>query len=48
MVGGTNYYTESLLWKVLVTTRPQGMGTRKAVDHKVELERKMVMNSING
>eukprot|EP00073_Rattus_norvegicus_P046837 XP_017448985.1 PREDICTED: tRNA dimethylallyltransferase, mitochondrial isoform X2 [Rattus norvegicus] len=39
VVGGTNYYIESLLWKVLVTTKPQGMGTGKAVDRKVELEK---------
>ncbi|XP_052571901.1 tRNA dimethylallyltransferase isoform X2 [Peromyscus californicus insignis] len=39
VVGGTNYYIESLLWKVLVNTKPQEMGTRKGVDRKVELEK---------
>ncbi|XP_029332047.1 tRNA dimethylallyltransferase isoform X3 [Mus caroli] len=39
VVGGTNYYIESLLWKVLITTKPQEMGTGKVVDRKVELEK---------
>ncbi|KAM5247686.1 tRNA dimethylallyltransferase [Ctenodactylus gundi] len=39
VVGGTNYYIESLLWKVLVNTKPQEMGTEKVVDWKVELEK---------
>ncbi|KAL1777388.1 tRNA dimethylallyltransferase, mitochondrial isoform X1 [Sigmodon hispidus] len=39
VVGGTNYYIESLLWKVLVNTKPQKMGTGKVVDRKVELEK---------
>uniref|UniRef100_A0A8D2AY84 tRNA dimethylallyltransferase n=1 Tax=Sciurus vulgaris TaxID=55149 RepID=A0A8D2AY84_SCIVU len=39
VVGGTNYYIESLLWKVLVNTKPQEMGTEKVVDRKVELEK---------
>ncbi|GAB1288873.1 tRNA dimethylallyltransferase [Apodemus speciosus] len=39
VVGGTNYYIESLLWKVLVTTKSPEMGTGKAVDRKVELEK---------
>ncbi|XP_028629670.1 tRNA dimethylallyltransferase isoform X2 [Grammomys surdaster] len=39
VVGGTNYYIESLLWKVLVTTKPQEMGTRQADDRKAELEK---------
>ncbi|XP_027254975.1 tRNA dimethylallyltransferase isoform X3 [Cricetulus griseus] len=39
VVGGTNYYIESLLWKVLVNTRPQEMGTGKVVDRKAELEK---------
>uniref|UniRef100_A0A8C3WS81 tRNA dimethylallyltransferase n=1 Tax=Catagonus wagneri TaxID=51154 RepID=A0A8C3WS81_9CETA len=39
VVGGTNYYIESLLWKVLVNTKPQEMGTKKVMDRKVELEK---------
>ncbi|XP_021562218.1 tRNA dimethylallyltransferase, mitochondrial isoform X2 [Carlito syrichta] len=39
IVGGTNYYIESLLWKVLVNTKPQEMGTDKVNDRKVELEK---------
>ncbi|XP_055466875.1 tRNA dimethylallyltransferase isoform X2 [Psammomys obesus] len=39
VVGGTNYYIESLLWKVLVNTKPQDVGTGKAVNRKVELEK---------
>ncbi|XP_064137850.1 tRNA dimethylallyltransferase isoform X2 [Loxodonta africana] len=39
VVGGTNYYVESLLWKVLVNTKPQGMDTMKVMDRKVELEK---------
>uniref|UniRef100_A0A8C0SMN6 tRNA dimethylallyltransferase n=1 Tax=Canis lupus familiaris TaxID=9615 RepID=A0A8C0SMN6_CANLF len=39
VVGGTNYYIESLLWKVLVNTKPQEMGTEKVIDRKVELEK---------
>ncbi|XP_017728837.1 PREDICTED: tRNA dimethylallyltransferase, mitochondrial isoform X2 [Rhinopithecus bieti] len=39
VVGGTNYYIESLLWKVLVNTKPQQMGTEKVIDRKVELEK---------
>ncbi|XP_051044666.1 tRNA dimethylallyltransferase [Phodopus roborovskii] len=39
VVGGTNYYIESLLWKVLVNTKPQEMGTGQVVDRKVELEK---------
>ncbi|XP_075801553.1 tRNA dimethylallyltransferase isoform X2 [Microtus pennsylvanicus] len=38
VVGGTNYYIESLLWKVLVNTKRPEMGTGKAADRKVELE----------
>ncbi|KAL6084702.1 hypothetical protein STEG23_021601 [Scotinomys teguina] len=37
VVGGTNYYIESLLWKVLVNTKEKG--TRKVVDRKAELEK---------
>nr|XP_048290473.1 tRNA dimethylallyltransferase isoform X3 [Myodes glareolus] len=39
VVGGTNYYIESLLWKVLVNTKRQEMGIGKAADRKVELEK---------
>ncbi|KAM4872316.1 tRNA dimethylallyltransferase isoform 2-T2 [Thomomys bottae] len=40
VVGGTNYYIESLLWKVLVNTkRPQEVGTGKTIDRKIELEK---------
>ncbi|XP_053431043.1 tRNA dimethylallyltransferase isoform X2 [Nycticebus coucang] len=39
VVGGTNYYIESLLWKVLVNTKPQDMSTGKAADRKAELEK---------
>uniref|UniRef100_A0A8D0XVY5 tRNA dimethylallyltransferase n=1 Tax=Sus scrofa TaxID=9823 RepID=A0A8D0XVY5_PIG len=39
VVGGTNYYIESLLWKVLVNTKPQEMGTKKVIDRKAELEK---------
>ncbi|XP_060062143.1 tRNA dimethylallyltransferase isoform X2 [Erinaceus europaeus] len=39
VVGGTNYYIESLLWKVLVTTKPQEVNTEKVTDRKVELEK---------
>ncbi|XP_073758942.1 tRNA dimethylallyltransferase isoform X3 [Callorhinus ursinus] len=39
VVGGTNYYIESLLWKVLVNTKPQEVGTEKVIDRKVELEK---------
>ncbi|XP_057641328.1 tRNA dimethylallyltransferase isoform X2 [Chionomys nivalis] len=39
VVGGTNYYIESLLWKVLVNTKRPEMGTGKAADRKVELEK---------
>ncbi|XP_022352933.1 tRNA dimethylallyltransferase, mitochondrial isoform X2 [Enhydra lutris kenyoni] len=38
VVGGTNYYIESLLWKVLVNTKPHEMGTEKLTDRK-ELEK---------
>uniref|UniRef100_A0A8C6D1Y1 tRNA dimethylallyltransferase n=1 Tax=Moschus moschiferus TaxID=68415 RepID=A0A8C6D1Y1_MOSMO len=37
VVGGTNYYIESLLWKVLVNAKE--MGTEKVTDRKVELEK---------
>ncbi|XP_053516362.1 tRNA dimethylallyltransferase isoform X6 [Artibeus jamaicensis] len=39
VVGGTNYYIESLLWKVLISTKPQEMDTKKVIDRKVELEK---------
>ncbi|XP_036088224.1 tRNA dimethylallyltransferase isoform X1 [Rousettus aegyptiacus] len=39
VVGGTNYYIESLLWKVLLSAKPQEMGTEKVIDRKVELEK---------
>ncbi|XP_031539418.2 tRNA dimethylallyltransferase isoform X2 [Vicugna pacos] len=39
VVGGTNYYIESLLWKVLISAKPQGMGTVQVIDRKVELEK---------
>nr|XP_045005069.1 tRNA dimethylallyltransferase [Jaculus jaculus] len=39
VVGGTNYYIESLLWKVLVSTKPQELATEKVVDRKAELEK---------
>uniref|UniRef100_A0AC11CPZ0 tRNA isopentenyltransferase 1 n=1 Tax=Ovis aries TaxID=9940 RepID=A0AC11CPZ0_SHEEP len=39
IVGGTNYYIESLLWKVLVNAKPQEMGTEKVIDRKGELEK---------
>ncbi|XP_037683525.1 tRNA dimethylallyltransferase isoform X2 [Choloepus didactylus] len=39
IVGGTNYYIESLLWKVLIDTQPQEMGTEKVIDRKGELEK---------
>uniref|UniRef100_A0A5F9DPT0 tRNA dimethylallyltransferase n=1 Tax=Oryctolagus cuniculus TaxID=9986 RepID=A0A5F9DPT0_RABIT len=39
VVGGTNYYIESLLWKVLVSTKPQEMGSENTTDRKVELEK---------
>nr|KAF6380738.1 tRNA isopentenyltransferase 1 [Myotis myotis] len=39
VVGGTNYYIESLLWKVLISAKPQEMGTEKEFDRKVELEK---------
>ncbi|GAB5574915.1 tRNA dimethylallyltransferase isoform X1 [Prionailurus iriomotensis] len=39
VVGGTNYYIEALLWKVLVNTKPQEMDTEKVTDRKVELEK---------
>ncbi|KAI5947087.1 tRNA dimethylallyltransferase [Manis javanica] len=39
IVGGTNYYIESLLWKVLVNTKPQEISTGKVIDRKVELEK---------
>ncbi|XP_040830220.1 tRNA dimethylallyltransferase isoform X4 [Ochotona curzoniae] len=39
VVGGTNYYIESLLWKVLVSTKPQEMGSENTVDRKLELEK---------
>ncbi|XP_052493635.1 tRNA dimethylallyltransferase [Budorcas taxicolor] len=39
VVGGTNYYIESLLWKVLVNAKPQEMGTEKVIDRKGELEK---------
>ncbi|XP_023582959.1 tRNA dimethylallyltransferase isoform X5 [Trichechus manatus latirostris] len=39
VVGGTNYYIESLLWKVLVNTKPREMNTEKVIDLKVELEK---------
>jgi tRNA dimethylallyltransferase len=39
IVGGTNYYIESLLWKVLVNTKPEEMGAGKVVDRKAELEK---------
>uniref|UniRef100_A0A8I4A2L4 tRNA dimethylallyltransferase n=1 Tax=Callithrix jacchus TaxID=9483 RepID=A0A8I4A2L4_CALJA len=39
VVGGTNYYIESLLWKVLINTKPQEMGTEEVIDRKVELEK---------
>ncbi|KAG8507596.1 tRNA dimethylallyltransferase, partial [Galemys pyrenaicus] len=37
VVGGTNYYIESLLWKVLVNTKETG--TEKVNDRKAELEK---------
>ncbi|XP_065735736.1 tRNA dimethylallyltransferase isoform X2 [Phocoena phocoena] len=39
VVGGTNYYIEALLWKVLVNAKPWEMGTEKVIDQKVELEK---------
>uniref|UniRef100_A0A8C5JX22 tRNA dimethylallyltransferase n=1 Tax=Jaculus jaculus TaxID=51337 RepID=A0A8C5JX22_JACJA len=39
VVGGTNCYIESLLWKVLVSTKPQELATEKVVDRKAELEK---------
>ncbi|XP_006758030.1 PREDICTED: tRNA dimethylallyltransferase, mitochondrial isoform X1 [Myotis davidii] len=39
VVGGTNYYIESLLWKVLISAKPQEMATEKEFDRKVELEK---------
>ncbi|XP_070466262.1 tRNA dimethylallyltransferase isoform X18 [Equus przewalskii] len=39
VVGGTNYYIEALLWKVLVNAKPQEMDTEKVIDRKVELEK---------
>ncbi|XP_032102944.1 tRNA dimethylallyltransferase isoform X1 [Sapajus apella] len=39
VVGGTNYYIESLLWKVLINTKPPEMGTEEVIDRKVELEK---------
>ncbi|XP_014639678.1 PREDICTED: tRNA dimethylallyltransferase, mitochondrial isoform X2 [Ceratotherium simum simum] len=39
VVGGTNYYIESLLWKVLVNAKPREMDTEKLIDRKVELEK---------
>ncbi|KAK1340161.1 hypothetical protein QTO34_018725 [Cnephaeus nilssonii] len=39
VVGGTNYYIESLLWKVLISAKPQEMGTEKEIDRRVELEK---------
>ncbi|XP_028368265.1 tRNA dimethylallyltransferase isoform X1 [Phyllostomus discolor] len=39
VVGGTNYYIESLLWKVLISTKPQETDTEKVIDRKVELEK---------
>nr|KAF6445475.1 tRNA isopentenyltransferase 1 [Molossus molossus] len=39
VVGGTNYYIESLLWKVLISAKPQEMGSEKVIDRKVELEK---------
>ncbi|XP_006934658.1 tRNA dimethylallyltransferase isoform X6 [Felis catus] len=39
VVGGTNYYIEALLWKVLVSTKPQEMDTEKVTDRKGELEK---------
>ncbi|XP_006886658.1 PREDICTED: tRNA dimethylallyltransferase, mitochondrial [Elephantulus edwardii] len=39
VVGGTNYYIESLLWKVLVNTKPQEMDTEKRINLKIELEK---------
>ncbi|XP_058573899.1 tRNA dimethylallyltransferase isoform X1 [Neofelis nebulosa] len=39
VVGGTNYYIEALLWKVLVSTKPQEMDTEKVTDRKAELEK---------
>ncbi|XP_016060708.1 PREDICTED: tRNA dimethylallyltransferase, mitochondrial isoform X5 [Miniopterus natalensis] len=37
VVGGTNYYIESLLWKVLISAKE--MSTEKEIDWKVELEK---------
>ncbi|KAJ1063773.1 hypothetical protein K5549_009085 [Capra hircus] len=39
VVGGTNYYIESLLWKVLINAKPQEMGAEKVIDRKGELEK---------
>ncbi|XP_021119059.1 tRNA dimethylallyltransferase, mitochondrial [Heterocephalus glaber] len=39
VVGGTNYYIESLLWKVLVNTKSMEVGAEQVVDRKVELEK---------
>ncbi|KAK2106526.1 tRNA dimethylallyltransferase [Saguinus oedipus] len=39
VVGGTNYYIESLLWKVLINTKPQEMDSEEVIDRKVELEK---------
>ncbi|XP_077006271.1 tRNA dimethylallyltransferase isoform X2 [Tamandua tetradactyla] len=39
IVGGTNYYIESLLWKVLLDTKSQETGTEKVIDRKIELEK---------
>ncbi|KFQ32380.1 hypothetical protein N331_06866, partial [Merops nubicus] len=39
VVGGTNYYIESLLWKVLINTKEKGSAAGgRGTDRKVELE----------
>uniref|UniRef100_A0A8C8SR79 tRNA dimethylallyltransferase n=1 Tax=Pelusios castaneus TaxID=367368 RepID=A0A8C8SR79_9SAUR len=38
IVGGTNYYIESLLWKVLVDSKENTSPSQRAGDHKEELE----------
>ncbi|KFO32516.1 tRNA dimethylallyltransferase, mitochondrial [Fukomys damarensis] len=39
VVGGTNYYIESLLWKVLVSTKSMEVDAEQVVDRKIELEK---------
>ncbi|XP_030320384.1 tRNA dimethylallyltransferase isoform X1 [Calypte anna] len=38
VVGGTNYYIESLLWKVLINTKKASTAPSPVTDRKVELE----------